>query len=282
MPNAPYSLHRESLCWLTKLSYSNIINNARYVGLAMGLTENDVVCCPPPLFHCFGLVIGFLAAFCSGSKIVFPSAAFDVNSTLDSMAEEKATALLGVPAMLLSLLNAQKTSPRRIDTVRTGVAAASPVPPSLMARLESELGIREVLIAYGMTETSPVTFITTPQDDRDSRFNTVGRVLPHTGAKIVNAAGEVVGRGVRGEICTSGFALQKGYWNNEAQTQHVMRKGDDGVVWMHTGDEGFLDDAGYCHVTGRIKDIIIRGELSPSPTMGLSLWLDPLRSVNSC
>lgn len=232
----------------------------------MGLTENDVVCCPPPLFHCFGLVIGFLAAFCSGSRIVFPSPTFDADATLDSMAEEKATALLGVPAMLLSILDAQKRSPRRIDTVRTGVAAASPVPPSLMARLELEMGIPDMLIAYGMTETSPVTFITSPQDSHYKRFNTVGRVLPHTAAKVVDNAGRILPPGACGEICTSGFALQKGYWKDETQTEQVMRKDKDGVVWMHTGDEGFIDEAGYCHVTGRIKDIIIRGKLSPPQT----------------
>lgn len=229
----------------------------------MKLTEDDVVCCPPPLFHCFGLVIGLLASVFSGSKIVFPSATFDANSTLDSIAEEKATALLGVPAMLLSILEAQKNSPRRINTVRTGIAAASPVHPSLMARLESEMNISEMLVAYGMTETSPVTFVTTAEDGRDKRLSTVGRVLPHTTAKVIDANGNILARGVQGEICTSGYALQKGYWKDQAQTQQVMRKDKDGIIWMHTGDEGFLDDAGYCHVTGRIKDIIIRGETFP-------------------
>lgn len=241
---------------------SNIINNGRYVGNAMQLTENDVVCCPCPLFHCFGLVIGFLASFCSGSKIVFPSPTFDVNSTLDAVVKEKATALLGVPTMFLSMLEALKKSPQQIDTVRTGVAAASPVPPSLMSRLEREMNIPNMLIAYGMTETSPVTFITSPEDSHESRFTTVGRVLPHTAAKIVDADGNTLPRGARGEICTSGFALQKGYWKEEAQTQEVMRPDAEGIIWMHTGDEGFLDDAGYGHVTGRIKDIIIRGKSS--------------------
>lgn len=225
----------------------------------MQLTENDVVCCPCPLFHCFGLVIGFLASFCSGSKIVFPSPTFEANSTLDIVVKEEATALLGVPTMFLSMLEALKSSPRRIDTVRTGVAAASPVPPSLMKRLELEMNIPNMLIAYGMTETSPVTFITSPEDERDKRITTVGRVLPHTASKIVDHDGNTVPRGARGEICTSGFALQKGYWGEEAQTQEVMRPDTEGTIWMHTGDEGFLDDDGCAHVTGRIKDIIIRG-----------------------
>lgn len=176
------------------------------------------------------------------------------------MAKEKATALLGVPAMLSSILDAQRNSPRRINTVRAGVAAASPVPPSLMYRLEIEMNTPGMLIAYGMTETSPVTFITSPEDGRDERFNTVGRVLPHTAARILDADGNILARGVRGEICTSGFALQKGYWRDQVQTQQVMRKDKEGTIWMHRGDEGFLGDAGYCHVTGRIKDIIIRGE----------------------
>lgn len=247
---------------MANISKSNIINNGRFVGNAMQLTENDVVCCPCPLFHCFGLVIGFLASFCSGSRIVFPSPTFDVNSTLDAVVKERATALLGVPTMFLSMLEALKKSPQQIDTVRTGVAAASPVPASLMSRLEREMNIPNMLIAYGMTETSPVTFITSPEDSHDSRFTTVGRVLPHTAAKIVDADGNTLPRGARGEICTSGFALQKGYWKEEAQTQEVMRPDAEGILWMHTGDEGFLDDAGYGHITGRIKDIIIRGKSS--------------------
>ncbi|KAI8309641.1 putative acyl-CoA synthetase [Colletotrichum sp. SAR11_240] len=247
------------------LTHFNLINDARFVGDAMQLTHEDVVCCPPPLFHCFGLVMGFLAAFCYGSSIIFPSDSFNAQRTIDAIMNEKATALLGVPTMFIAELEALKKSGHRISTVRTGLAAGSPVPPPLMESLRKEMQIVGMLIAYGMTETSPVTFITALGDTDDRMFKSLGRVLPHTGAKIVDTNGNIVPRGTRGEICTSGFALQKGYWKDEERTQEVMRTDEDGVTWMHTGDEGFIDDEGYGHITGRIKDLIIRGGENISP-----------------
>lgn len=229
----------------------------------MRLTPSDVVCCPPPLFHCFGLVMGFLASFCHGSSIVFPSDHFDARRTLDAVVQEKATALLGVPTMFVAELEVLKTAPyrsRKVSTLRTGLAAGSPVPAVLMDQIHERMGVREgLLIAYGMTETSPVTFITSLDDPTEKKTTTLGRVLPHTGAKVVDSEGNIVPRGERGEICTSGFALQRGYWGDEGKTKEAMRTDGEGRLWMHTGDEGFIDEEGYGHITGRIKDLIIRG-----------------------
>lgn len=225
----------------------------------MQLTPHDIVCCPPPLFHCFGLVMGFLGAFTHGSSIVFPSDQFDADRVLDAIAAEKCTALLGVPTMFVAELEAKQNKPYKINTVRTGLAAGSPVPHVVVEHLEAEMGITGMLIAYGMTETSPVTFMTALEDSHERRLKSIGTVMPHTRAKIIDPHGHVVPRGVRGEICTSGYALQKGYWQNEEKTREVMKVDENGIVWMHTGDEGMIDSEGYCSVTGRIKDIIIRG-----------------------
>lgn len=228
----------------------------------MQLTPEDVLCCPPPLFHAFGLVIGFMTSFCHGTKIIFPSQTFDANAAANAIVQEKTTALLGVPSMFLAILEELRKAPRRIETVRTGVAGGSAVSPALIRRLEQEMGLPHMLSAYGMTETGPVTFITSIEDTRSNILGTVGQVLPHFAAKVVDGEDNIVARGTRGHICTSGYGLQQGYWKDEAQTAQAMRSDADGVVWMYTGDEGFLDQAGYMHITGRIKDIIIRGRSS--------------------
>ncbi|KAF5544237.1 4-coumarate ligase [Fusarium napiforme] len=251
---------------VSMLTHNNLLNDGRYVGHAMRLTQEDVVCCPPPLFHCFGLVMGFLASFTHGSTIVFPSDRFNARQTLDAVEAEKATALLGVPTMFISELEQMESQPRRITTVRTGLVAGSPVSPSLMDELRAKMNVQGMLIAYGMTETSPVTFITSLDDPDDRMLTSLGRVLPHTAAKIVDTNGNVLPIGERGEICTSGFALQKGYYKDEIKTLEAMRRDENGVLWMHTGDEGYLDEQGYGFITGRMKDLIIRGgeNLSPS------------------
>lgn len=232
----------------------------------MRLTEKDIICCPPPLFHCFGLVMGFLASFTHGSAIVFPSDRFNAQQTLSAVVAEKATALLGVPTMFVTELEALEATPLSITTVRTGLVAGSPVSPSLMEKLRTKMNVQGMLIAYGMTETSPVTFITSLDDPDDRMLHSLGRVLPHTGAKIVDSEGKTVPLGTRGEICTSGFALQKGYFRDDVKTEEAMRRDENGIIWMHTGDEGYLDEQGYGFITGRIKDLIIRGgeNLSPS------------------
>ncbi|OGE51422.1 hypothetical protein PENARI_c013G02871 [Penicillium arizonense] len=241
------------------LTHVNLLNNGRFVGDAMHLTPEDVICCPPPLFHCFGLVLGFLSSFTHGSSIVFPSDFFDVKKVVDAVISEDATVLLGVPTMYVSELEVISKTGQKPRRLRTGLASGSAVSQGLMHELREKMGVEKMLIAYGMTETSPVTFITSIDDDDVKRTTTVGRVLPHTAAKVVDNEGRIVARGERGELCTSGFVLQKGYWENEEKTKEAMRRDENGVLWMHTGDEAFLDQDGYAHITGRIKDLIIRG-----------------------
>lgn len=225
----------------------------------MQLTPEDIVCCPPPLFHCFGLVLGFLASYTHGSSIVFPSDFFDVRSVVDAIVTEDATVLLGVPTMYVAELEVMERTGQRPRRLRTGLASGSTVSQGLMSKLREKMGVEKMLIAYGMTETSPVTFITALSDPESKATATVGRVIPHVSAKVIDNDGKILLRGERGELCTSGFALQKGYWRNEEKTKESMRKDENGVLWMYTGDEAMLDDEGYAHITGRIKDMIIRG-----------------------
>lgn len=240
----------------------------------MRLTEEDVVCCPPPLFHCFGLVLGFLASLVHGSAIIFPSEAFHAERTVQAIIQERATALLGVPTMFLAELKLIHENGLQIDSVRTGLAAGATIPPSLMKLLSEKMGIKGMLVAYGMTETSPVTFITSFDDPQDKMQNSIGKVLPHTAAKVIDEEGQILPRNKKGELCTAGFALQKGYWKEPVKTQEVMRLDDNGVLWMHTGDEAYIDEKGYGHITGRIKDIIIRGMYNVSSTcISIIAWL---------
>lgn len=204
--------------------------------------------------------MGFSASFCHGSKIMFPSATFDATASVKASIQEKATVLHGVPTMFLAVLEDLKKRSQQLTRIRTGIAAGAPVPASLMERLEREMGVRGILIAYGMTETSPVTFMTSLDDSRDKMHASIGKVFPHTAAKVIDGDGNTVPRGARGGICTSGYSHQKGYWREDKKTAEVMKRDADGVLWMHTGDEGFIDDKGYGHVTGRIKDLIIRGK----------------------
>ncbi|KAK6214905.1 4-coumarate-CoA ligase [Colletotrichum tabaci] len=226
------------------LTHINLINDAIFVGDAMRLTEVDIVCSPPPLFHCFGLVLGFLSSFCHGSSIVLPSDNFDARKALLAVVQEKATALLGVPTMFLAELEELDRSTLSITTLRTGIISGSAVPSTLMQTLRERMKIDDLLIAYGMTETSPVTFITAVEDSRGKKVTSIGRVLPHSAAKVVDSSGNILPQGSRGELCTSGFALQKGYWKDTEKTKEAMRQDENGVTWMHTGDEGFIDEEG--------------------------------------
>ena len=205
--------------------------------------------------------MGFLASFVHGSSIVFPSSQFDPELALDAVVNQRATALLGVPTMFIAILKANERKRYVIDTLRTGVAAGSAVPAALMDELNERMGVKAMLIAYGMTETSPVTFITSLDDPQEIRASSLGQVMPHTGAKIISNDGKekLLKRGEAGELCTSGYALQKGYWRNAEMTKEVMKVDEEGTVWMHTGDECKIQEDGFCVITGRIKDIIIRG-----------------------
>ena len=237
----------------------NLLNNGLLVGSRMRFEPGDVVCCPPPLFHCFGLAMGFLGCFTTGSTIVFPCDSFDANEVLDTLFHEKCTTLYGVPTMFVAALEASKIKKYEFVALKKGLAAGAPVPMVLLKQMEKDLGIATTLNAYGMTETSPVTCMTAFEDGFGQRLKTVGRVLPHTGAKIIDRNGHIVRRGIRGEICTSGYALQKGYWKNEAGTREAVKTDENDVRWMHTGDEGVIDAEGFISITGRIKDLIIRG-----------------------
>jgi len=192
---------------------------------------------------------------------VFPSDQFEPNQVLDTLVKERCTALYGVPTMFLAEMEANSKRKYKFNSLRVALGAGSAVSPSLVGRIQRELGIEKVLIAYGMTETSPVTFMTSLDDSEEMLFKTVGKIMPHTLAKIINAQGETVPRGVRGELCTGGYALQKGYWRNKEKTAEVMTIDQNGVQWMHTGDECLINDDGYCVITGRIKDLIIRGKV---------------------
>ncbi|KAH8993632.1 acetyl-CoA synthetase-like protein [Lactarius hatsudake] len=246
------------------LTHHNLLNNGISIGQAMRLTEDDILCNPPPLFHCFGLVLGNLAAWSHGSAVVYASEIYDPRAIVDAVIKERCTALHGVPTHFLGVLSEverrqQAGEQLDLSRLRTGIAAGSPVPIELMKQLITKLNLRELTNAYGMTETSPVSFQTTPEDSITQRVETVGRVRPHVSAKIVDPAGNVVPINTPGELLVSGYLLQKGYWDDKEQTDSAMRKDENGTLWMHTGDEATLDSDGYLRVVGRIKDIIIRG-----------------------
>ncbi|PLN75205.1 acyl-CoA synthetases /AMP-acid ligases II [Aspergillus taichungensis] len=246
------------------LSHRSILNNGSQIGDRMVLTPQDIVCCPPPLFHCFGSVLGYMATATHGSAIVFPAESFNARAALQAVQDEKCTALYGVPTMFLEELNliqSGKVSSEGFQQLRTGIAAGSSIPSELMKRLHQVLNLTELTICYGMTETSPVSAMTTTDDPIDKRINTVGRLMPHVEAKVVSPTdrSQVLPVNTPGELAVSGYLLMKGYWGDVDRTAEVMVPDDTGKVWMHTGDEGTLSPDGYITITGRIKDLIIRG-----------------------
>ncbi|KAL5120846.1 hypothetical protein ACEQ8H_001327 [Pleosporales sp. CAS-2024a] len=246
------------------LTHRSILNNGKSIGDRMLLTPEDVVCCPPPLFHCFGCILGYMATATHGAAIVFPKEAFDPLATLEAVREYKATALYGVPTMFIAELDllARGAVPRDgYQHLRTGIAAGSSIPSELMRKLHKQLHLTQLTICYGMTETSPVSAMTTTDDPMEKRIDSVGKLLPHVQAKIVNPANwsQIVDRGQRGELAVSGYLVMKGYWDDEKRTQASLVPDDRGVLWMHTGDEATMDEQGYIQITGRIKDLIIKG-----------------------
>ncbi|KAJ5924939.1 hypothetical protein N7454_007578 [Penicillium verhagenii] len=241
------------------LTHYNLVNNSRFIGDRMNLTSFDILCCPPPLFHCFGLVLGMLAAVTHGSKIVFPSETFDPKAVLHAISDEKCTALHGVPTMFEAILSIPK--PENLDTsnLRTGIIAGAPVPRPLMKSLLEDLNMKEYTSSYGLTEASPTCFNAFTTDSIHTRLTTVGKVLPHARAKIVDGNGNIVPVGQRGELYMAGYQLTKGYWNNPEKTAETLVTDSEGTVWLKTGDEASFNEEGYCTITGRFKDIIIRG-----------------------
>jgi fatty-acyl-CoA synthase len=237
------------------LTHHNILNNGHFVGRAMRLTEADRICIPVPLYHCFGMVMGNLAALTHGCAMVYPGEGFDPLATLEAVQAEGCTALYGVPTMFIAELDHPDFARFDLRSLRTGIMAGAPCPIEAMRRVVERMNMREVTIAYGMTETSPVSFQSATDDPLDRRISTVGRIHPHLEVKIVDAEGRVVPRGQPGELCTRGYSVMLGYWGDAGKTAEVI----DAARWMHTGDLATLDEAGYCNIVGRIKDMVIRG-----------------------
>ena len=237
------------------LSHRNILNNAFFVGRAMGLWEGDRLCIPVPLYHCFGMVMSNLACVVHGATMVFPEAGFDPGAVLRAVEAERCTALQGVPTMFIAELEHPDFDRFDLSSLRAGIMAGAPCPVEVMRRVQGRMGMTDVTIAYGMTETSPVSFQTAIDDPEERRVSSVGRVQPHLEVKIVDAEGAVVPRGQSGELCTRGYSVMLGYWGDEAKTAEVR----DADGWMRTGDLATIDADGYCNIVGRIKDMIIRG-----------------------
>ncbi|MCA8243471.1 AMP-binding protein [Burkholderia sp. AU32262] len=236
------------------LTHRNVVNNARSIAMAMRFTEQDSLCIPVPLYHCFGMVLAVLACVSTGAAMVFPGEAFDPVATLAAVAEERCTALHGVPTMFIAELDHPEFARFDLSTLRTGIMAGSPCPIETMKRVVSQMHLSEITIAYGMTETSPVSFQSSTDDPLEKRTTTVGRIQPHLEVKIVDAAGDIVPVGATGELCTKGYSVMLGYWDDDAKTREVLVDG-----WMHTGDLATLDEDGYCNIVGRLKDMVIRG-----------------------
>ncbi len=237
------------------LSHHNILNNGYFVGEGLQLTPEDRLCIPVPLYHCFGMVMGNLGCLTHGSTMVYPSAAFDPLATLQAVAEERCTALYGVPTMFIAQLDHPDFAKFDLKSLRTGIMAGSPCPIEVMKKVQSHMHMGEVTIAYGMTETSPVSTQCATDDPVERRVSTVGQVLPHIEIKIVDTEGKAVPRGATGEFCTRGYSVMKGYWNDEAKTKEAV----DAAGWMRTGDLATMDEEGYVNIVGRLKDMIIRG-----------------------
>jgi fatty-acyl-CoA synthase len=238
------------------LSHHNILNNAYFLGVTMRYTEEDRVCIPVPFYHCFGMVIGNLACAVHGATMVAAGEAFEPGEVLEAIEAERCTSLYGVPTMFIAMLAHETIASRDLSTLRTGVMAGSPCPVEVMKEVKAKMNMDEVTIAYGMTETSPVSTQTAVDDPLDKQVGSVGRVHAHVEIKIVDPeSGGVVPRGERGEFCTRGYCVMLGYWNNEEATSAAI----DGAGWMHTGDIATMDDEGYVNIVGRIKDMIIRG-----------------------
>ena len=236
------------------LTHHNVVNNGRYIARCMLLTEQDSLCIPVPLYHCFGMVLAVLAAVSVGATMVFPGEAFDPAATLAAVDEERCTALHGVPTMFIAELDHPDFAKYDLSRLRTGIMAGSPCPIETMKRVVAKMNLREITIAYGMTETSPVSFQSSTTDPLDKRTTTVGQIQPHLEVKLVDPLGEIVPVGEQGELCTRGYSVMKGYWGDEARTREVIVDG-----WMHTGDLATLDAEGYCNIVGRLKDMLIRG-----------------------
>jgi fatty-acyl-CoA synthase len=238
------------------LTHHNILNNGFFIGEALHYSEQDRVCIPVPFYHCFGMVLGNLACTTHGATMVIPAEAFEPVSVMETVQKERCTSLYGVPTMFIGELEHPRFKDFDFSSLRTGIMAGSPCPVEVMKKVQTEMHIPEMTIAYGMTETSPVSTQCATDDPLEKRVGTVGRVHPHVEIKIIDpASGAVVPRGSSGELCSRGYMVMLGYWNNEEATRQAI----DDARWMHTGDLATMDDLGYVNIVGRIKDMIIRG-----------------------
>jgi len=236
------------------LTHHNVVNNARFVAQAMRFDERDSLCIPVPLYHCFGMVLSVLACVSTGAQMVFPGEVFDAGATLAAVAAERCTALHGVPTMFIAELDHPDFARFDLATLRTGIMAGAPCPIETMKRVVSRMHMAEVTIAYGMTETSPVSFQSGTDDPLERRVSTVGRIQPHLEAKVVGDDGTVLPVGRPGELWVRGYSVMRGYWGDEARTRDAVVDG-----WMRTGDLATIDAEGYCNIVGRVKDMLIRG-----------------------
>ncbi len=237
------------------LTHHNILNNGFFVGEGISMTEADRLAIPVPLYHCFGMVMGNLACLTHGAAMVYPGEGFDPTEVLQAVQDEKCTALYGVPTMFIAALDHAEFDSFDLSSLRTGIMAGSPCPIEVMRQVIDKMNMTEVTIAYGMTETSPVSFHTAVDDELERKVGTVGRTIPHVESKIVDADGRIVAPGETGEILTRGYNVMLGYWDDEEKTAEAI----DAAGWMHTGDLGTMDEYGYGNVVGRIKDMVIRG-----------------------
>ena len=269
------------------LSHTNILNNGAFIAHRMGLEPNDRIVVPPPLFHCFGCILGYMATATTGAAILFPSPAFDPNATLRMCVDHDGTGLYGVATMILSILEALDkgtvvASPPK--NLRKGIVAGSSVPESLMRRLWDRIGLQDLVICYGMTETSPVSCMTAPADPLEKRAGTVGRAMPHTEVKIVSATNrnEILPLNTKGELACAGYLVMSGYYDDVARTAEVRIADEAGKVWMYSGDEAEMDEDGYVTITGRIKDLIIRGgeNIHPLEVENCLFQMDGVKEVS--
>jgi fatty-acyl-CoA synthase len=237
------------------LTHHNLLNNGYFVGRGCALTPEDRICIPVPLYHCFGMVMGNLAAVTNGSAMVYPGEGFDPLATLEAISAEGCTAIYGVPTMFIAQLEHARFKEFSMASLRTGIMAGSPCPIELMKKVMALMNVREMTICYGMTETSPVSFQSAVDDPIERRVSTIGRVHPHLEVKIIDPEGRIVPCNEKGELCTRGYSVMRGYWAQADKTAEAVDAGH----WMHTGDLATLDEAGYCNIVGRIKDLVIRG-----------------------
>ncbi|NQU58057.1 MAG: AMP-binding protein [Rhodospirillales bacterium] len=237
------------------LSHYNIVNNAVFCALAMDFTEHDRLCIPVPLYHCFGMVLGVLSSVATGAAMIFPGEGFDPLETLKTLAAERCTALHAVPTMFIAMLGHAEFSTFDLRAMRTGIMAGAPCPIDVMKRVVNDMHASQITIAYGMTETSPISFQSSVDDPMERRVSTVGRIHPHVEVKVIDQDGNITPVGVQGEFCTRGYSVMQGYWGDDEQTRETI----DSDGWLHSGDLAIIDAEGYCNIVGRVKDMLIRG-----------------------